>query len=150
MTTILPNTTTEPSTSTTEHPVTEKFNASTTKAAEVVPEIPSPTGQTASEICSQPATGLVTGAAVGGFAIGALLAIVTTLFIVALTLVTRKQKNKKNAVSLVAVNPMTHASTQEEETREMGMPEYCTIITNPASLKLQIEMKKNECYATIR
>ena len=145
MTTILPDTTTEPSTTTSEP------TPSTTKAAEVVSEIPPPTGQTAlviKEICSQASSiGLTTGTAVGGFAIGVLLTVVTTLFIVVLIHATRKWKNTKNAVSLVAVNPMIHVSKQEEETKE---PEYCNIITNPASRKVQLEMTENECYATIR
>ena len=96
--------------------------------------------------CSQN-TATIIGVAIGGILTGALLTLLATFIIVAITRLTKKNKG---TLTLLAVNQISQGISGEEvKMKDVEKPVYNVILSNPA-VSDQLDMNINECYGTLR
>ena len=96
--------------------------------------------------CSQN-TATIIGVAIGGILTGALLTLLATFIIVAITRLTKKNKG---TLTLLAVNQISQGISGEEvKMKDVEEPVYNVILSNPA-VSDQLDMNINECYGTLR
>ena len=92
-------------------------------------------------------TGVIIGVAISGILTGALLTLLATFIIVAITRLTKKNKG---TLTLLAVNQISQGISGEEiKMKDVEEPVYNVILSNPA-VSDQLDMNINECYGTLR